>query len=458
MPKNKVAVVDKPVPRKGMAKVSPEAAMPLADVVEHPPEHQFDIHPVADMFPPMSPEQRAAFSCDIEQKGLLSPIITWQGQIIDGRHRYGICRELRLPYRTQEFKGDEAQLVGYVVSLNLHRRHLNEGQRAQVADRAAELLSTGGANLHLDSLNAAAKMLNVSRRSVASARKVRREGVDELGVALREGKASVSAAADVATLPPERQLEIVARGEKEIIAAATQIRAAREKKRRAERRCKLAKKAWSEPPPIDSLPHKYVVFYGDPAWPYDHSISGNRDVENHYPSMTLDEICALPVSSVAALDAVLFLWATSPMLADAMRVIEAWEFTYKTCAVWDKEVAGNGYWFRQQHELLLVAVRGNIMAAELPGRVPSVIRSRRGAHSVKPDVVYGIIEDMYPDLPYLELFARRPRPGWTAWGNEVDVVESKDQADEPAPSKILVVRKMPDGSEVPIGAGMKVIQ
>jgi N6-adenosine-specific RNA methylase IME4 len=129
---------------------------------------------------------------------------------------------------------------------------------------------------------------------------------------------------------------------------------------------------------------------------------------------------------------VLFLWTTSPMLADAMRVIEAWDFSYKTCAIWDKEVAGNGFWFRQQHELLLVAVRGNIMAAELEGRVSSVIRSRRGAHSVKPEIVHEIIEEMYPDLPRLELFARRPREGWGVWGNEVDVNPNQSAAEEGA--------------------------
>ena len=181
----------------------------------------------------------------------------------------------------------------------------------------------------------------------------------------------------------------------------------------------VAARAKNSAAPLDTLQHSYPVLYADPPWQYGHSISKSRDIENQYPTMSLAEICALPVSQISTKDAVLFMWATSPMLVDAMRVIEAWGFKYKTCAVWDKEVAGTGFWFRQQHELLLVAVCGDIPAAESEGRVSSVIRSRRGAHSVKPGVVYQIIEDVYPGLPYLELFAREQHPGWKAWGNEV---------------------------------------
>jgi len=135
--------------------------------------------------------------------------------------------------------------------------------------------------------------------------------------------------------------------------------------------------------------------------------------------MTLEAICQLPVP--AAPDAVLFLWATSPKLAEAMQVIDRWDFSYRTCAVWDKERMGMGYYFRQQHELLLVAARGTLPVPEPSDRPPSVIRLPRGAHSDKPAIVYGLIERMYPTFTAddrLELFARQSRAGWTMWGNE----------------------------------------
>jgi len=165
---------------------------------------------------------------------------------------------------------------------------------------------------------------------------------------------------------------------------------------------------------------RYHLLYADPPWRYDHTETESRAIENHYPTMSLDEMCALPIP--AADDAVLFLWATSPKLADALRLVDAWGFSYRTCAVWDKEVIGMGYYFRQQHELLLVASRGELPVPKPSHRPPSIIRRRRGRmHSAKPPAVYEMLEKMYPHFrptDRVELFARTARPGWTAWSNE----------------------------------------
>jgi N6-adenosine-specific RNA methylase IME4 len=164
---------------------------------------------------------------------------------------------------------------------------------------------------------------------------------------------------------------------------------------------------------------QFRLIYADPPWQYEHIATESRAIENQYPTMPLEAICDLPVP--AAPDAVLFLWATSPKLAEAMQVIERWDFSYRTCAIWDKERMGMGYYFRQQHELLLVAARGALPVPEPSDRPPSVIRLPRGAHSDKPAIVYGLIERMYPTFTAddrLELFARQSRAGWTMWGNE----------------------------------------
>lgn len=165
---------------------------------------------------------------------------------------------------------------------------------------------------------------------------------------------------------------------------------------------------------------KYPVIYADPPWRYENPPIGasNRSIENQYPTMALEEICALPVIGLATDSAVLFMWATSPKLAECMQVIEDWGFTYRTSMVWVKDKIGMGYHVRNQHELLLIAKRGELPAPPIPARVSSVVNAPRTAHSAKPEIFYEIIEAMYPEFPKIEMFCRSPREGWAAWGNQ----------------------------------------
>lgn len=162
---------------------------------------------------------------------------------------------------------------------------------------------------------------------------------------------------------------------------------------------------------------RYNVILCDPPWRYDFAETKNREIENQYPTMTLDEIKALNVP--ADDDCVVFMWATAPKLEQAFEVLKAWGFTYKTCAIWDKEMIGMGYWFRGQHELLLVGTRGSPRVPAPENRFSSVMRARREGHSKKPDCVYDMIEKMMPCCNYLEMFARQKREDWAVWGNQV---------------------------------------
>ncbi|KKL13368.1 hypothetical protein LCGC14_2526480, partial [marine sediment metagenome] len=164
---------------------------------------------------------------------------------------------------------------------------------------------------------------------------------------------------------------------------------------------------------------KYNLIYADPPWRYEFSETDSRKVENHYPTMELEDILELPVSDIAADDCVLFMWATSPKLTDAVSVIEAWGFKYRTSAIWVKPQLGMGYYFRQQHELFLVAIKGSPGVPEPAFRVRSVMEFPRTKYSLKPKKYYEIIEQMYPDSKRIELFCREPRKGWSAWGNQV---------------------------------------
>lgn len=169
---------------------------------------------------------------------------------------------------------------------------------------------------------------------------------------------------------------------------------------------------------------KYALIYADPPWRYESPMFGtvSRAVENHYPTMTYEDILALPVSEIAHDDCMLFLWTTVPFLMKAQSIVTAWGFEYKTGAVWVKNQIGQGYYFRLRHELLLVCKRGNIPCPPESARQDSVIESPRRAHSEKPAVVYDIIELMYPDVRKIELFARSSRRGWKSWGNQVEAV------------------------------------
>jgi N6-adenosine-specific RNA methylase IME4 len=162
----------------------------------------------------------------------------------------------------------------------------------------------------------------------------------------------------------------------------------------------------------------YGVIYADPPWQYDFASTNNRKIENHYPTMSLDQICALQVPS--ARDCVLYLWATAPKLLEAIKVIDSWGFSYKTHAIWDKELIGSGYWFRGQHELLIVATKGNVSPPTPAQRISSVVRCRRGTHSSKPDLMREKIAEWFPHVSRLEMFTRIKRPGWDAFGNQVE--------------------------------------
>jgi N6-adenosine-specific RNA methylase IME4 len=215
---------------------------------------------------------------------------------------------------------------------------------------------------------------------------------------------------------------LVAQGEREILAAAKAIKAEKAAARRRKRVEKLVEISRGNAPLVSSAgssaPVLFPVIYADPPWRYDQHQDSNRGVNNHYPTMDLDAIKALSVSAKTTPDAVLFLWAVSPLLPEALEVIRAWGFTYKTSWVWDKERPGMGFWGRVQHEFVLVATRGNPPTPPPAARPPSVFRIPRGEHSAKPEEVRCAIEAMFPELPKLELFARFAAQGWAVWGNQ----------------------------------------
>ena len=168
---------------------------------------------------------------------------------------------------------------------------------------------------------------------------------------------------------------------------------------------------------INNIPEKFDVIYADPPWRYDFAETSNRKIENQYTTMDNNDIANMKVP--AKDNCVLFMWATAPKLIEALDVMKAWGFTYKTHAVWDKQKIGMGYWFRGQHELLMVGVKGKFSPPDSTIRISSVIKEERSKHSKKPDSIADYIDLAYYNKSKIELFCREPRSGWYSFGNQI---------------------------------------
>jgi N6-adenosine-specific RNA methylase IME4 len=168
---------------------------------------------------------------------------------------------------------------------------------------------------------------------------------------------------------------------------------------------------------------KYNVIYADPPWRYEQKgLQGAA--ENHYPTMSIDDMCALPVGNLAAKDCMLFLWTTFPMLPEALKLINAWGFQYKTVAfVWLKQnrkskswFYGLGFWTRGNAEVCLLGKKGK--PKRHSASIHQFIISPIEEHSKKPDETRDRIVALMGDVPRIELFARQKTEGWDVWGNE----------------------------------------
>lgn len=185
---------------------------------------------------------------------------------------------------------------------------------------------------------------------------------------------------------------------------------------------------------------RFGTIMADPPWQFTNKtgkVAPEHKRLNRYPTMPLADICAMPVQQLADDPAHLYLWVPNALLPEGLQVMKAWGFDYKSNIIWEKirkdggpDGRGVGFYFRNVTEILLFGVRGkaartlapgrsqvNLIAAEEPDG--DLLKTRKREHSRKPDEQYAIIESCSRG-PYLELFARGERPGWTVWGNQAD--------------------------------------
>ena len=360
------------------------------------PIHELRDHPQAALVPSMADEEYAAFLVDLRERGVRVPLeMTSEGVVLDGHHRLRAARELGLPEVPVRLVAveDEAE---YMLLSALRRRNLSASQGAALAVELGSYREAKDAakRRSQDNLRRCPEWATLPTRGERPrAWAARLSGV---------GERTLEDAACVHEEDPELFAQVKA-GQVSAHRAATLVR-------RRRRDARLFS---------PSLPSGlFQIVYADPPW---RSQSPDSDwaPEAHYPTMALEEITALPVP--AADDALLFLWAINGMLREALKVMEAWGFEYKSCIVWVKPSIGLGQWVRNRHEPLLVGRRGSFPLPAEADRPESVINAPRGRHSEKPLVFYELIERAYPCASKLELFARGvPRAGWSAWGNEVE--------------------------------------
>ncbi len=170
---------------------------------------------------------------------------------------------------------------------------------------------------------------------------------------------------------------------------------------------------------------KYQIIYADPPWRYQDK-NCNGACATHYETLTIDKICSLPIDNITDENCILFLWATYPLLPEALKVIQAWGFKYKSIGFqWVKlnkknlkPFFGLGRWTRGNTEPCLIATKGK--PTRIAKNIFQLIMSPIRGHSQKPNMVKDNIIKLMGDLPRIELFAREKTPGWDVWGNEVE--------------------------------------
>jgi N6-adenosine-specific RNA methylase IME4 len=350
-------------------------------------------HRVADLFPAMSEAEYESLKADIQAHGQREPIWTWQGFIIDGRHRERACNELGMACAAREWVGAEDELVPFVVSLNLKRRHLNESQRAIVAARLSNM-PLGGAiyrseNLPTDTMSqaVAAELLNVSDRSIRDVKRLEREA-PELLPAVERGEVSLNAA--VGEIKKRERVVEINRQKDELAVA--------------------------RPEAPQGLFHVIVI---DPPWPYrdgidqpDYDPQGRR-ASNPYPEMELSEIASLNIP--AAEDCVLWLWTTHKFMRHAFPLLDRWGFSERAILTWAKDRMGLGRWLRSQSEFCIMATRGKPLI-NLTNQT-TVLHGPMREHSRKPDEFYALVDSLCAGRK-LDFFSREQREGWEQFGND----------------------------------------
>jgi N6-adenosine-specific RNA methylase IME4 len=304
-----------------------------------------------------------------------------------------------------------------MINNQFGRRNLSNYQRSVLALQLEEVFSAkakekqkeaGGAvrqisdKAVIDTKKELAKVANVSHDTIAKVKKIEAVATPEVKAQLSTGELSINQAYQEIKKEEKKELHI-------------------EKKKEYEQRIETVTNNEFK---IDifNTTNKFRVIYADPAWSYNDKQDTPQlgGASKHYNTMTVNEICNLPVNEISEKDSVLFLWVTSPLLEDAFAVIKSWGFKYKTSFVWDKVKHNMGHYNSVRHEFLLIATKGSCVPdnKKLYDSVQTI--ERNDNHSEKPIEFLDIIDDIYNYGNKLEMFCRNiKKEKWYGWGNEI---------------------------------------
>lgn len=361
-----------------------------------------------NLIPPLSLEELSALEASIKQDGCRDPLVVWHNTIIDGHHRYAICTKHGISFNIIEKTELETELDVklWMINNQFSRRNLPTETRLALAYRFKEFeaqkakerqgtrndLTIEDTNIRLPvtlsnnpennkTLEVIAQKAGVCYSTAFQYDAIQRKGTEEQKAEVAEGKSSIKK-------------------------VYTQIQ-------KAERLEKNKATEWPK--------GKYRVIYVDPPWQYGDERSGGNHggAVDHYNTMGINELKNMPIASLAEDNAVLFLWGTAPLLPEALEIINAWGFKYKTNFIWDKVKHNMGHYNSVRHELLLIATKGSCTPdnVQLFDSVQSIERTDR--HSEKPEEFRKIIDTLYTYGNKLEMFARKQTDGWEVFGNEL---------------------------------------
>lgn len=377
-----------------------------------------------DIIPPLSSDEYATLEANVLADGCRDPLVVWNGVIIDGHNRHRICTEHGVAFKTTTIDfPDRDAATDWIIRNQLGRRNLTREQRAYLIGKRYEAQKKaphgradrdfwGGQNAHPKTAQKIAEEERVYETTVRRSAKFVQD-IDAIAANVGQGVRDKILAREINVT--ERDVGRLARQNPEEQKAILNVVASGRAKGVVDARRLLNKERVAEP---RQLTGQYRVIYADPPWRYgDQRDGATTGASDHYPTMSVSELCELSVKAIAEDDAVLFLWVTSPLLETSFAVVNAWGFRYKASFVWDKISHNMGHYNSVRHEFLLVCTRGSC-TPDVPKLFDSVQSIQRQEHSKKPEQFREIIDAIYPHGNRIELFARRPAKGWEVWGND----------------------------------------
>lgn len=371
------------------------------------------------LIPALTAEEYAGLEKSILAEGCRDALVVWNGTLIDGHNRYEICQRHNIGFQTVQKDFDSREAAhDWIIDNQCSRRNLPKAMQislqlkksAYLIEQAKENHGRNGGDKKTAYRISDAPIPKISvNKNVAATVKCNADTVSKV----RQVEAKATPEVKQAMLSGEISIN-----------QAYQATRREEKRQETQQRIDDYAKVQTGVVDIAAPKKKYNIIYADPPWKHDAWVAGNKAPNLHYPTMTTEEISALPISELADNDCALFLWATYPHLPEALQVIKAWGFDYSTAAfVWvkknktaDTPFFGCGAWTRANSEICLLATRGHVQ--RLDASISQIIEAPIEEHSKKPDIVRELIERLVGKLPRIELFCRHPAAGWDIWGNE----------------------------------------